>query len=202
MKQRNIFREIIFYVIIIVLIIVGLSVLFRNNRKKEERYYNDILTYFEKEQVGEVVISPKNILTLTLYEMDGDDYKLDGDDYKLDANGKKILSSSTVSYKLRDYAQFYEDLGDKIHDQVNAGIITKYEPQPANEQPVWLSYLPMILLILGIVILWIVSFRQLGGKNNKFTSFGRAKPKTANADDKDRVLFRDVAGVGTTIFRA
>ena len=180
MKQRNIFREIIFYVIIIALIIVGLSVLFRNNRKQEERYYNDILTYFEKEQVGEVVISPKNVLTLTLYETD--------------ENGNKKLSSSTVSYKLRDYAQFYEDLGEKIHDQVNAGIITKYEPQPATEQPVWLSYLPMILLILGIVILWIVSFRQLGGKNNKFTSFGRAKPKTANADDKDKVLFRDVAG--------
>ncbi len=174
MKQRNIIREIIFYAIVIALIVIALSALFSGGTKKEKVTYDDIVRYFQNEQVREVTVSQRNVLKLTV-EVDG--------------------QKQTVSYKLREYGQFFEDFEkDYILPQIESGRITLYEPEPASNNTAWLSYLPMILLIVAMVVIWIFSFRSLNGKNSKFNSFGRAKTKTANPNDREKVLFRDVAG--------
>ena len=172
MKQRNIVRQIVFYVVAIVLIVAMISLLNTRGSSQDPLTYDDVLRYFQNEQVREVTISPKNIVTMKVLE-----------------NG----SEKIVSYKLRDYSQFYYDLGELINQQVEAGIITTYEPQPATEIPMWLSFLPMILIIGGMIVLWVISANSMGGKNGKFNSFGRAKVKT-QAQNGTKVTFRDVAG--------
>ena len=173
MKQRSILREIIFYAIVIALIVVALSALFSSGTKKEKVTYDDIMRYFDQGQVREVTVSQKNVLKLVVEE-----------------DGKEV----TVSYKLREYGQFFEDFEDDIRIGVASGTIRLYEPEPASNSTAWLSYLPMILILVGMVVIWIFSFRSLSGKNSKFNSFGRAKTKTANPNDREKVLFRDVAG--------
>ena len=173
MKQRSILREIIFYAIVIALIVVALSALFSSGTKKEKVTYDDIMRYFDQGQVREVTVSQKNVLKLVVEE-----------------DGKEV----TVSYKLREYGQFFEDFEDDIRIGVANGTIRLYEPEPASNSTAWLSYLPMILILVGMVVIWIFSFRSLSGKNSKFNSFGRAKTKTANPNDREKVLFRDVAG--------
>ncbi len=173
MKQRSFIRELIFYAVIVALIVIALSALFSGGSKKEKVTYDDIALYFQNEQVREVTVTQRNVLKLVV-EVDG--------------------TEKEVSYKLREYGQFFEDFEGTILDQINRGIITYYEPEPISNSSAWLSYLPMILLLVGLVVLWFISFRSLNGKNNKFNSFGRAKPKTPNPNDREKVLFRDVAG--------
>ncbi len=173
MKQRNIVRQLLFYLVAILLIVAMVSALSSRTGEKDKTEYDDVLRYFQQEQVREVVISPKNVVTM-----------------KVVVEG----TEKVVSYKLRDYSQFYYDLGDTISAQVEKGIITKYEPQPAQEIPAWLSFLPMILIVIGMIALWIFSANSMSGKGgNKFNSFGRAKTKT-QPQNGPKVLFRDVAG--------
>ncbi len=173
MKKRSIIRQLLFYLVVLVIIVFMGSVLLNGNKTADEKTYDDILRYFQQDQVREVVISPKNVLTLKVVE--------DG-------------SEKMLSYKLRDYSQFYYDLGDMIAEDVQQGIITKYEPQPAKETSAWLSFLPMILIAIVLVVVWIISANAMSGKGGgKFNSFGKAKVKTPQQNEK-KVLFRDVAG--------
>ena len=174
MKKNNIVRQLVFYLVVIVMIGAFGWVMLGGNIQAEEITYDDILVFFQKEQVKEVEITPKNILKLKVV--------VDG-------------VEKSISYKLRDYGTFYYDLGEKvIPDQVERGIITRYEPVPATEVPMWVSFLPMILVIIGLVALWIFSAKSMGGKGGgKFNSFGKARVKTPPTN-APKVLFRDVAG--------
>ncbi len=173
MKKRSFLHDILFYAVIVVLIVVVLSSLFSRGSEEEEPTYGDIITYFQNEQVREVVVSPKNVLTLTV-EVDGDEKQ--------------------ISYQLKSFEMFHEDLGGLIQEQIDAEIIREYEPQPAVETPWWLSALPWLLILVVIIVIYVISFKQISGKGGKFNSFGKAKVKTPGANEKSKVLFRDVAG--------
>ena len=195
MKKRSIIRQLLFYAVVLIVIVGMGSVLLNGVQTADDKTYDDILNYFYNEQVREVVISPKNVLTIKVVE--------DG-------------AEKTLSYKLRDYSQFYYDLGDLIAEQsttqvvtdasgapvldengnvtTRPPIITKYEPQPAKETSAWLSFLPMILIVVALVVVWIIYANAMNGKGGgKFNSFGKAKVKMPQQNDK-KVLFRDVAG--------
>ena len=176
MKKNGIGKQLLFYVVVIGVIVLLGSMLYSNGNAEDADTYDDILRYFEQGQVREVEITPKNVLKL-----------------QIDGDGDGTVEKS-VSYKLRDYSQFYYDLGDKISEQVNAGVITRYEPQPATEIPVWVSFLPTIIVIVLLIVFWIASANAMNGKGGgKFNSFGKAKVKTPPAN-ASKVLFSDVAG--------
>ena len=170
MKKHSIVGQLLFYLIVIVLIVVAVSALSSRGMSSEALTYDDVLHYFYNEEVEEVTITSGNVVEMVLKD------------------------KTQRSYKLRDYSQFYYDLGDLIAQQVDRGIITKYEPQPATEIPAWVSFLPMILIIGGMIALWVFSANSLNGKGGgKFNSFGRAKVKT-QPQNASKVLFKDVAG--------
>ena len=50
-----------------------------------------------------------------------------------------------------DFEMFPEDLGPIIQEQIAAGTITYYEPQPATEIPVWVSFLPTISIAALVI---------------------------------------------------
>ncbi len=187
MKKKGIVRQLLFYVVVIGIVVLLGSMMYTNNNAKDDVTYDDILNYFYQEQVREVEITPKNVLKL-----------------KVDVDG----TEKSVSYKLRDYSQFYYDLGDLIAEQstsqeivneagetvVREPIITRYEPQPAAEIPAWVSFLPTIIIIILLIVFWVASANAMSGKGGgKFNSFGKAKVKTPPAN-ASKVLFSDVAG--------
>ncbi len=172
MKKRGFLQETLFWVVLVAVIIVAMSALFSGGDGKKVLTYNDVIAYIKNEQVKELVITPKNVMEMTLQD------------------------GTSVTYKLKSFELFHADLGDEVARQVADGIITRYEPQPATEVPFWVSFLPWILIFAVLIILYIISFRAMsGGKGGgKFNSFGKARVKMPNANDKSKVLFRDVAG--------
>ena len=173
MKKRSFLHEILFYVVILVAIVLVLSTLFRSGTDQDKPTYDDVLNYFNNEQVKEVTVTSKNVLQMKVL--------VDGEE-------------KDISYKLKSFEMFHRDLSEIINDQVEAGIITRYEPQPAAEIPWIVSWLPMILIVVVFVILYFVSFRQISGAGGKINSFGKAKVKVPSGGEKSKVLFRDVAG--------
>ncbi len=170
--KRNIIRELIFYAIIIALIVVALSALLSNGKNAEEKkVVSDIVANLEKEEVKELSVSSSYVATVTLKD-----------------------TSYSVKLGLLGYSYLESILQqESVVKQIETGTL-KLDIKPENNSLAWLSYLPMILLIIAIVVIWFISFRAMSGKNSKFNSFGRAKTKQASQNEKDKVYFRDVAG--------
>ena len=80
------------------------------------------------------------------------------------------------------------------HEKI--GQVTETYVAPAR-MPMWLSYLPTILLILMLVGFWFMFMQQSqgggGGGNRGVMNFGKSKAKM-NAPDKKKTTFEDVAG--------
>ena len=165
MKKRSIIHDLLFYGIIIALIVVVLSTMFTDSGKQEPLTYDQVNRYITEGQVTEVYISNQDILTL------------------------KLVDGTEVSYELADVNWFRDTFDQTILD---SGI--KYEIQPITTYPWWVSFLPWLLIIIVFVIIWVIFFKQVGGKGGKMNSFGRARVRTPNPNDKNKVMFADVAG--------
>lgn len=80
------------------------------------------------------------------------------------------------------------------HPKEGSVVETYVAPQRV---PMWLSYLPTILLILMLVGFWFMFMQQSqgggGGGNRGVMNFGKSKAKM-NAPDKKKTTFDDVAG--------
>ena len=105
--------------------------------------------------------------------------------YEKDSNGNPLIAEKTYTFTAMGYQFFMEQHGEKL-----AAIKTDFPP--ATGISVWLSYIPYILLG-GLVLFTLVLFFRASGKNGGMGSFGKAKTKTG-ADEKKKVLFKDVAG--------
>ena len=163
-------KIILFYLVLIGVIIFFVAQVFTTTQA-DKLVYSDIVTYFEQEQVSSFVVDEDYMLTM------------------------KLKDGTEVSYQLKSLTIFRDDLGDLILEQKSAGILESYDYEPETVLPWWVSMLPYLIIIIIFVALWIFVMNQaVGGKGNKMNSFGKARVKTAQPDQKNKVLFRDVAG--------
>ena len=163
-------KIILFYLVLIGVIIFFVAQVFTTTQA-DKLVYSDIVTYFEQEQVSSFVVDEEYMLTM------------------------KLKDGSEVSYQLKSLTIFRDDLGDLILEQKSAGILESYDYEPETVLPWWVSMLPYLIIIVIFVALWFFVMNQaMGGKGNKMNSFGKARVKTAQPDQKNKVLFRDVAG--------
>ncbi|MBR2354449.1 MAG: ATP-dependent zinc metalloprotease FtsH, partial [Clostridia bacterium] len=172
-------------------VILALSFMFRQT-ETEVVQYSDVMGYFERDEVKSFVISDTNYIELTVYSTPTE----------RDAESGKFPETATtkvVGYQLQSLGLFVEDCnryyaGTDLAEK-NSNLIS-YDIQPEKETPMWLAFLPYIIVIVIFIILFVVITRQAsGGKGaaGKMMNFGKARVKTADAT-KDKVLFRDVAG--------
>ncbi len=168
-------KQFLFYTILIVVVIVVCALIFKQPSNKEKTTYDDIVRYFEKGEVQKFSLDSNNKLTLTLKE------------------GEKV-----IEYKLANQSIFYNDLDETIKQQITDGTLTEVEYIPQKQYSAWLSYLPMILVIVALIVMYVIMTRQLsgssGGGMGKMGSFSKSRAKMATPDDKNRVTFADVAG--------
>jgi len=163
-------KIILFYLVLIGVIIFVVAQLF-STTQADKLVYSDIVTYFEQEQVSSFVVDEDYLLTM------------------------KLKDQTQVSYQLKSLTIFRDDLGDLILEQKSAGIIESYDYEPETVYPWWVSMLPYLIIIVLFIALWFYVMNQaVGGKGGKMNSFGKARVKTAQPDQKNRVLFKDVAG--------
>ncbi|MBR2461478.1 MAG: ATP-dependent zinc metalloprotease FtsH [Clostridia bacterium] len=166
MKKKNT-GLIIFYLLLIGVIFLLVNGFARNASEDKYGDYSEIVKDFNTENVQSFKISENGKITVV---------RKDG---------------STKSYKLLDFSIFYADLGDTIRDQLERGVIEKYDYQEPSGMSAWLSLLPTVLLIVVFVLVWV--FVLSGARGSKINNFGKAHAKMGS-DEKKRVLFKDVAG--------
>ncbi len=169
MKMKNSVKVAVFYIVLIFVILFATTALLGESQGKVT--FDDIVAYFENEQVEEFVVDGKNNLKL----------KLAGDkDY-------------TVSYEIRSIDLFEHYLGDIIREQSSGEnpIIKNYDYEPVATIPWWVSFLPYLIVIVIGIMFWVSFANQ--AKGGKINSFGRARTKLG-ANEKNKVYFADVAG--------
>ncbi len=168
--KKNI-KVIIFYVVLIAVILTVTAVMLGGvNQKKTQ--YSDIVALFHSEQVKSFVIDENDVITVQTHD------------------------DKQMSFALRDISLFLLQMGDTIDEQYKAGIIESYNYEELPQIPWWVSLLPAVILIIGMVVFYIIMMNQMNkgmGMGGKIASFGKSKAKVAD-DDKEKTLFSDVAG--------
>jgi len=186
-KKKNNFRHILFYVFLIAVVVLICASLFRGEAL-EKMQYSDVVAAFESNEVKSFEIDKNNVLTMTFDK--GSEYAK----FKVSDNKDGTVN---VQYRLASLSIFHADLGDTITEQMAVGTL-KGEYVPPAEYAAWLSYLPIILIVVTLIVMYIIMTKQLsgGGAGGKMGmgSFSKARAKVATGNEKGKVTFKDVAG--------
>ena len=184
--MKNNLKVVLFYVVFIALIAVVVVFLFGGGANKQQitdvEDYQEVIKAFGDTAdtdgdgiadagVKSCVISFKhNTLTYTTYD------------------------GSTFRYKIADMEYFQRDLGPKIVQLSEQGLIEEVINQPVVVLPAWVSFLPFVLIIVVFIVFYFIAMKRANSEGNKINSFGKARVKTPKPDEKNKVLFKDVAG--------
>ena len=166
--MKNNVKIILLYVVLIALIFLAVSFLYQNT-KEEPLVYSDVVAYFKEDAVESFIVSEDYLLTM------------------------KLTDGTSKSYQLRSLEIFHTDLAPYIKGNVN---LIEYEYEPLTTYPWWTALLPYAIVIIILVALWFyMASHAADGKGGagRMNSFGKAKVKMPQ-NDKNRVLFSDVAG--------
>ena len=165
-------RDIGFYALVLIILLAVVFSLTGNGRKVELTY-SQIIDMFEGRQVESFVISGKELYLYLREPYEG---------------------QTEIVRNLRDVDRFYEDLGDVIRQQKDAGILTEYDDNEGVVIPWWASFLPYLFVMIVIGVLWFVMMnRATGAGAGGVARFSKARTKVANDDQKQKT-FADVAG--------
>ncbi|MBQ9086474.1 MAG: ATP-dependent zinc metalloprotease FtsH [Clostridia bacterium] len=188
MKKNN-FKILIFYFVLIFGIFFALTMMFRQNAG-EAITYGDVVDYFQKDAVAEFVVDDTYYLTMKVYQLN------EAGELPTDPETGKVLTGTTtkeIGFQLPSYIDFTQEFSEYYKNNQN---LTKYDIQPEKTTPLWVAFLPYIIVIVIVFILYfVVAKKAAGGKGGTggMMNFGKARVKTADTS-KNRVLFRDVAG--------
>ena len=170
-------KHAIFYIIMIGMIIFVATTLLQS-LPSEDVTLSGVIELFEGERVKSFIVEEDNTLKMEIRVVQ--------------ENGTE--ASALVVYKLRDLGLFWNVLGDTIGEQLASGVIEEYDIPAPTAIPVWVQFLPPIIITVLLIALWIYAANQaMGGKGSRMNSFGRAKVRT-NTADMPKVFFKDVAG--------
>lgn len=183
MKKGNL-KIIIFYVLIIGIIIFSLAALFNQPKEEVLPEYGDVIEHFRNDTVKDFTVDNKDYITMNVYVLEDGELKYDED-------GKITNSTKEIGYQLQSLDLFVNDCSQYYTNNKN---IEQFDIEPAKVIPWWVSLLPYAVVIIIFIVLWAVIMKQASnGGAGKIASFGKAKVKTPQ-NDKEKVLFSDVAG--------
>lgn len=111
---------------------------------------------------------------------------------------------SQITYKVKNGTSYTTYLPDEsrlniyenyIAQKVNSGEIN-ISKEPIKETPVYMEWIPTILIAVLLIGVWYYMMNQAqGNSNSKMGSFGKSKARMIKPDDKNLVTFDDVAGL-------
>ena len=202
MKKKNgNLKIIIFYVAIFLAIVLVLTLLSNKKDKEELPQYKDIVEYFRDDRVKEFTITSDNLITLEVYgvkapaETPSTD-NAEGETPEGETSTEIVKpeidfeKTETIEYRLRDLGLFHEDCSEYYKNNKN---LVNYDIKAPTTYPMWVSFLPYIIALIVIIVLFIAISKTAQSETGKINSFGKAKVKTPRSD-MPKVLFSDVAG--------
>lgn len=116
------------------------------------------------------------------------------DKYTAQSEYKNIPRRGTqFVFNIGDVATFRQDL-DNVQEDSGQTVLLTYE----TKRNVWvdiLGFLPFILLMVFFIVMMRNASKNAGGAQGGVFNVGRAKAQMFDQDNKDRVTFKDVAGL-------
>ncbi|MEY8001881.1 ATP-dependent zinc metalloprotease FtsH [Clostridium sp. Mt-5] len=154
------------WVIVFILVILAALLLVRTNDNSVSISFND----FQKDWLS------NNIKSFQLRE---DNMTVQGS-----------LKNGTAYETVVPSERLFQFIGEHPKD----GEVQETYVKPAT-MPMWVQYLPTVLVILMLVAFWFMFMQQSqgGGGNRNVMNFGKSRAKMATPDKK-KVTFEDVAG--------
>ena len=180
-------KQILFYVVLIVAVIMICAMLFRQSTVSMK--YSDVVSAFKADengqsQIEEFQIDKNNVLTMVFR----DDSEIGKTFGVKNTNGKLV-----AEYRLASLNLFHADLGETIVKQIQDGTL-KGEYVAPTQYSAWVSYLPIILIVVSLIIMYVIMTRSISAGGGKMNNFAKSRARMANPQDRDKVTFRDVAG--------
>ena len=209
--KKNI-NVIVFYLVIFAVIILVATQLMAGSGA-EKCTYSQVEQFFNDDLVKEFEVTNSYKLILTVYVPEASDSTPDttpapeGDETAplpeepvapdngivRDEEGKITNKTKTYYYQLSGLSLYKFDRNIDTYSR-NANL-EKYDFEPEQVMPWWVSLIPVIIVAIVLIALWFFAMRQAGGgKGGKMNSFGKARVKMPDPNDKDRITFADVAG--------
>ncbi|MBE6684906.1 MAG: ATP-dependent zinc metalloprotease FtsH [Ruminococcaceae bacterium] len=176
-------KQLIFYIVLIA-IVIGICVFLFQSSASDKMQYSDVVAAFKGGEVTSFEIDTDNVITMKFTEDSEIGQKF---------GAKNSEGVYIAKYRLASISIFHADLGDVIVDQIAAGTLKGEYVAPA-QYSAWLSYLPIILIVVSLIVMYIIMTRQISGGAGKMNNFAKSRAKMASPSDRDKVTFRDVAG--------
>ena len=172
--QRNRARDIGFYVLIMIILLAVIYTMLTPRQEQEALSYADVVEMFQTEEVESFVVEGGNLIITRKGAAETD---------------------PAVTYDLYDVGMFWNQLGDLIQQQKDAGIISDYDFQTGYVAPWWVSMIPYLLIIVAFFALWYYMMNKAGGGGGApgVGKFGKARTRLGSEEQK-KVTFKDVAG--------
>lgn len=156
---------------VIVIVLITLATMLWNSQKPAAPTYADVIRKFEAQQVKKYVI--------------------DGGTLNMELKDGKTMTFDLSDPQIR--ADFRIDVGELLREQRKQGIIENDDRKPKQDSSWWVMFLPYVLILLGIGLMWYFMYNKADGGASKATRFGKARTKLGS-DEKKKVTFADVAG--------
>ena len=158
------------YFAAIILLLVAYYVFYGSSRSPSVSYAK-VEALFQEEQVRSFEIRDGDELYMTLRD------------------------GSVVHNELGSPELFWMDLGDRIADQRERGVLRDFDYAPVYTPPWWSEILLYILLIGGLFLVWqyMAARAQGGGGMDQGRRFGKARIRFGS-ESKEKVGFASVAG--------
>ena len=184
--MKNNLKVILFYVVFIALIALVVVMLFGGSGAKQsivdvEDYQEVIKAFADTADNDGDGIADTGVKSCTI-------------SFKHNTLTYTTHEGTIYRYKIADMEYFQRDLAPTIVELAEQGLIEEVIHQPVLVLPGWVSYLPFILIAVVLVVLYVIAMKRAGSEGNKINNFGKARVKTPVPDEKNKILFKDVAG--------
>lgn len=167
MKKQGVLRTIITYVLILGVAMYAIS--FLNTTTVKEMSYTELMQKIEEKNVESMSLKSDRLTAEVVI--------------KNETSVKRLVSIPSTSALMED-----------IQPKVTAG---EFELSVANESALEMiaPFIPNLLLLIGTLLIFVYMLRKTGEGNNKAMNFGKNRAKMVDKDAKNKVTFKNVAGL-------
>ena len=152
---------------IIVLVVVFLAVVVAGENKSSEMTYSELMNKITNGEVETVTLSSDGGKAIVNIK---------------DVKGQKIVNIPSLTAFM-----------NSIEEEIKSGEITVKEDSPSAIL-VMLDYITPISLVIVFVLFWVFMMQSMNGGKGAM-SFTKNRARLSDPDGKDKILFKDVAGL-------
>ncbi len=186
MDYKRILKNIVPYLALVVLILLMVRLFQPPWRPPEPISYNEFLQNVQEQKIAKVFVQ---------------EFRVRG-----------LYKDSATAATFPDHYDFTVNLPwsvDRMYDDIAAIEATrlgkdaagvsvldysfKVDIAPVPQEAWWMSWLPLLVMVVLLGVFWVIIMRQQSGGGNKVMSFGRSRARL-HVEGKNKITFADVAG--------